>query len=215
MAEIKKRETAYKVRVSELLRANPVYDEAPNEPGQEIIQKRLLFVELGNQKYRRVNILANVIEKYQSDNESRFASLTIDDGSGQIKIRVFGDETEKISQVGQGDTVIVIGILRSYNNEIYIIPEIIRKQDPRYLLVRKLEIEKNYIKDEVPRQEIKVLRDQVIEKIKHAESHEGIETEDLILTLNVQGNLVSQEIKKLLEEGIIYEPRPGRLRYLG
>jgi DNA-binding transcriptional ArsR family regulator len=27
--------------------------------------------------------------------------------------------------------------------------------------------------------------------------------------------IISQEIKKLLEEGIIYEPRPGRVRYLG
>jgi hypothetical protein len=105
--------------------------------------------------------------------------------------------------------------LRSYNNEIYIIPEIIKKQDPRYLLVRKIEIEKNNSHTEMPRQEIKVLRDQVIEKIKTAESQEGIDTEKLIMTLNVQANLVSQEIKKLLEEGIIYEPRPGRLRYLG
>ena len=27
--------------------------------------------------------------------------------------------------------------------------------------------------------------------------------------------IISQEIKKLLEEGIIYEPKPGRVRYLG
>ena len=27
--------------------------------------------------------------------------------------------------------------------------------------------------------------------------------------------VISQEIKKLLEEGIIYEPKPGRVRYLG
>ena len=27
--------------------------------------------------------------------------------------------------------------------------------------------------------------------------------------------IIKEEIKRLLEEGLIYEPRPGRLRYLG
>jgi len=28
-------------------------------------------------------------------------------------------------------------------------------------------------------------------------------------------DILNQEIKKMLEEGIIFEPRPGRVRYLG
>jgi hypothetical protein len=27
--------------------------------------------------------------------------------------------------------------------------------------------------------------------------------------------IINQEIKKFLEEGIIFEPRPGKVRYLG
>jgi len=27
--------------------------------------------------------------------------------------------------------------------------------------------------------------------------------------------IINQEIQKLLEEGIIFEPRPGKVRYLG
>jgi hypothetical protein len=32
---------------------------------------------------------------------------------------------------------------------------------------------------------------------------------------NAKPDVLSQEIQKLLEEGIIYEPKPGRVRYLG
>ena len=35
------------------------------------------------------------------------------------------------------------------------------------------------------------------------------------MKLKAGHDIVSQEIKKLLEEGIIYEPKPGRVRYLG
>ena len=51
--------------------------------------------------------------------------------------------------------------------------------------------------------------------IKNAELKEGIDKEEIIIKLKQQPNVITQEIQKLLEEGIIYEPRPGRVRYLG
>ena len=137
-----KREIAYKLRIGDLLRGNQIFDETPSNPEQQTANKRLLHVELGNKKIVRVNILANIIEKYESEGERRFASLTLDDGSGQLRIRVFGEDIHKFDDLSQGDTIMVIGVLRSYNQELYVLPEIIKKQDPRYLLVRKLEIEK-------------------------------------------------------------------------
>ncbi|PIN94860.1 hypothetical protein COU53_01950 [Candidatus Pacearchaeota archaeon CG10_big_fil_rev_8_21_14_0_10_30_48] len=104
-------------------------------------------------------------------------------------------------------------MLRNYNDEIYITPEIIRKQDPRYLLVRKLEFEK-YAPKEVNHQERFALSDKIINKIKEAEP-EGIGMDKLIEELHESADLINQEIKKALEGGIIYEPRPGMLRYLG
>ena len=61
----------------------------------------------------------------------------------------------------------------------------------------------------------KEMGDKIIEKIKEAEKDEGIDSEKLIMELQSPPEIINQEIKKLLEEGIIYEPRPGRLRYLG
>ena len=211
MVELIKRETAYKLRVGDLLRGTQIFEES------ESLNKRLQFVELGDRNIVRVNVIANVVDKYESEGERKFATITLDDGSGQIRARVFGEEISKFGDLTQGDTVIIIGVLRSYNQELYILPEIIRKMEPRYLLVRKLEIEKSFPKPVTPEQkkEIKALRDEVIELIKQAEGNEGIDKDEIIMKIKSQPEIISQEIKKLLEEGIIYEPKPGRVRYLG
>jgi len=214
MAEFKKRETAYKLRINDLLRGSQIFEES------EALNKRLKFVELGNKQIVRVNLIANVIDKYESDGERKFASITLDDGSGQIRVRVFGEDLNKFSDIAQGDTVVIVGLLRSFNQELYVLPELIKKTDPRYLLVRKLEIEKSFPSTDPtnlakPKPETKSLRDELINLIKNSESKEGIEKEEIILTLKAQPEIIVQEIQKLLEEGIIYEPRPGIVRYLG
>jgi RPA family protein len=211
MPEPKKRETAYKVRINDILRATQIFEEI------EGANKRLKFVELGDKKIQRINIIANVIDKYESEGERRFASITLDDGSGQIRARVFGEDLAKFSDIVQGDTLLIVGVLRFFNNETYVLPELIKKQDPRYLLVRKLEIDKSFssINMPKPKQEIKVLRDELLSLIRSSETKEGIEKEEIILTLKAQPEIIVQEIQKLLEEGIIYEPRPGIVRYLG
>lgn len=210
MPDFKKREIAYKLRIGDLLRGNAIFQES------EDLNKRLKFLELGNRQIIRVNLIANVVDKYVSEGERRFSSITLDDGSGQLRARVFGEDMKKFDDISQGDTLLVIGVLRFFNNELYLLPELIKKQDPRYLLVRKLEIEKSYSSSmPLQKQEIKVLKDELINLIKISEFNDGIEKEDIIMKIKSPPELITQEIKKLLEEGIIYEPRPGRVRYLG
>jgi RPA family protein len=211
MSDQFKREIAYKLRIGDLLRANQIFEQ------QEASNPRLNFAELGDKKIKRVNVVANIVDKFESEGERRFASITLDDGSGQIRARLFGDDINKFNDLTQGDTLIIIGVLRSYNQELYILPEIIKKTEPKYLLVRKLEIEKSFPQQPTTKQkqEIKALREEVIEKIKSAEENEGIDKEEIIMNIKARPNLISQEIQKLLEEGVIYEPRPGRVRYLG
>ena len=64
--------------------------------------------------------------------------MTVDDGSGQIKIKAFGEDSEKLKNINHGQTIIIIGLLRYFNNEVYISPEIVREQDPKYLVLRKI-----------------------------------------------------------------------------
>jgi len=201
MPEQIKRNVAYKLRIGDLSRAKQVVEN-----------ERLGFLDLDGKKIIRVNIVANIIEKYESEGESKYLSLTIDDASGQIRLKAFGDDVARFSSINQGDTILVIGTVRSYNNELYIAPEIIKSYDPRYLLVRKLELEASAPKT-IDKQEIKEIKDKLLEMIKAEE--EGIDAEHLIMNIQSTPETINQELHKLLEEGIIYEPRPGKFRYLG
>jgi len=218
MPELKKefkRETANKLKVGDILTGNPIIDLSENE-GKKI--EKFVFLELFNKQIKRVNVVANIIEKYQSEGEKTFGSLTIDDASGQIRLKVFGEDTKKFEELEQGDTIIVIGLLRSYNQELYILPEIIKKIDPQYLLIRKLELEKSQPKTQTvnEKQEAKSLKEEIMSIIKKGEETGGADIETIILTLKTaKPEVINKEIKNLIEEGIAYEPRPGKVRYLG
>lgn len=201
--EIKQRATAYKLRIGDILRGKPIIEN-----------ERMNFLELENKQIIRANVVANVVEKYKSEGEKKYLALTIDDASGQIRLKVFGDDTEKFSEIMQGDTIIAIGMIRHFNNELYIQPEIIKVQDPRYLLVRKLELEKEKPLP-VNKEEVRAVKDMIIEMIKRAEAEGGIDTDKIIMEIKASPDIINQEIQKLLEEGLAYEPRPGKIRYLG
>lgn len=207
MADQFKRNIAYKFRVGDLLLGKPVMDG-----------ERFAFLELGDRKIIRVNIIGNIIDKYESAGERKYCFLTLDDGSGQIKLKFFGDEVDKFKDVFQGQTVLVIGNLRNFNNETYVAPEIIKEQDAKYLLIRKLEIEKEKSKNApvMVKEQIIAVKDRILDTIKNAEKDGGIEVDTIIMNIrDASPEIINQEIKRLLEEGIIFEPRPGKIRWLG
>ncbi|MBP6856803.1 OB-fold nucleic acid binding domain-containing protein [Candidatus Pacearchaeota archaeon] len=204
-----KRNIAYKLKIGDILLGKPIIDN-----------ERFSFLELGDKRIVRVNIIGNIVDKYESDGERKYIFFKLDDGSGQISLKVFGDDIEKFKEINQGLTVLVIGTLRHWNNETYIQPEIIKEQNTKYLLVRKLELEKggDSTKKALPmeRSKIVAIKDSIINLIKEAEENGGIEKEQIILKLKeTSPDIINQEIKKFLEEGIIFEPRPGKVRYLG
>jgi RPA family protein len=208
MADQYKRNIAFKLRIGDILLGKPILE-----------QDKFLYLELGNQKVSRTNIIGNIVDKYEAEGDKKYIFFTLDDGSGQIKLKIFGDDTEKFKGIQQGQTVVVIGSLRFWNNEIYMQPEIIKEKDPKYLLVRKLEIEKkrNLESPKISdKKQVTALKDKILNKIKESEKEGGVDQEQIILNFReASPELINQEIKKLLEEGIIFEPRPGRIRYLG
>lgn len=199
-----KRNIAFKLRIGDLLVGKPVSEN-----------ERFIFLELGDKKIIRVNVIGNVIEKYNNNGEKRYSFITIDDGSGQIKLKSFGDDIDKLENLNQGQTIVVIGTLRQFRNEVYISPEIVRLQEPKYLLVRKIEIEKSM--PIIPnRANAGAIRDKILEDIKGAEDDGGVFIDKIIMGhRETSSDIINQEIQKLLEEGIIFEPRPGKIRYLG
>jgi RPA family protein len=202
-----KRNVAYKLKIGDVLLGKPVMNG-----------EKFSFIELGDKKIVRVNIIGNIVDKYESEGERKYIFFKMDDGSGQISLKVFGEDIEKFKDITQGLTVLVIGVLRHWNNETYIQPEIIKEQNTKYLLVRKLELDKTPSPRTTPIEKSKIIaiKDSIIDIIKEAEESGGIEKDQLIMKLkDVSPDIINQEIKKFLEEGIIFEPRPGKVRYLG
>ncbi len=207
MAEEKqfKRNVAFKLRIGEVLIGKPIMNG-----------EKFLFIELGSEKIFRVNIIGSIVERYDSEGESKYSFLTLDDGSGQIKLKIFGDDVERFKEVSQGQIVLVIGLLRSFNNEIYITPEIIKEQDSKYLLIRKLELDKGKNTGIVSKEVIVAIKDKILDLIKNSEEEGGIDKDKIIMNLqDASPQIINQELNKLLEDGIIFEPRPGKVRWLG
>jgi len=202
--EIRKRNVAYKLRIGDVLKGVPMMDEG-----------KFLFLELGDRKVVRVNMIANCVDKFVSEGEKSFASLTVDDASGQLKLKVFGEDIDRVKHIMQGDTLQVIGNMREWNGEIYMIPEVVKKVDARWLLVRKLEIQNSRKDMPVETSGDNSLKNQILDNIKGAEADGGIDREALVMDVEAAPDAIESEVKGLLEEGLVYEPRPGRLRYLG
>jgi RPA family protein len=198
-----KRNIAYKLKIGSILSGNPILEN-----------EKLKLIETESKQVVRVNLIANIIEKFIQDDEKKYGSVTLDDATGQIKAKVFGEDLEKIKNLTEGDTILTIGLIRIWNNELYLTPEIIKKKDPKFLLVRKMEIDSTTPKVQ-NKEKLIELKEKMIEIIKNAEKDDGIYIDKIILDLKESPDVINQEIKKLLENGIIYEPRPGKLRYLG
>ncbi len=198
-----KRNVAYKLRIGQIISGKPVMES-----------EKLKYLDLNSKQIVRANIIANITDKYLQEGEKKFGSITLDDGSGQIKAKTFGDDVDKFTPLQQGDTVLVVGLLRSWNNEVYLTPEIIKNKEPSYLLLRKLEVEAELPKT-IDKSQLTQMKDKILTMVKEAETQGGIDIEKIILELKEHPDVINQEIKRLLEDGIAYEPRPGKLRYLG
>ena len=200
-----KRNIAFKMKISDILTGKPVMDG-----------ERFGNLEINGNKIVRVNVFGSIVDKYESSGERKYLFLTLDDGSGQIKLKSFADDAQKFSEIKQGETVAVIGLLRFFNNEIYISPEIIKEQDPKYLLVRKLEMDNApKIVNSAQNSPVVSQREKIIELIKNSESEGGADVEKINSVSGIPAESIAAEIQKLLEEGVIFEPRPGKVRWLG
>ena len=128
-----KRQVAHKVRVSDILDAGFAKDEVSAG-----------YVKLNNVNVSRVNVIAALVHK----SEGSFANAVIDDGTGKIPLRAF-ENANIFSKADVGDFVLVIGKVREFNNERYIMPEILRKTDIGWMNLRRIELKNNVVADEI------------------------------------------------------------------
>ena len=72
----------------------------------------------------KVNLIATIIDNYVSDDE-KYASITLDDGTSVIRSKAF-QNTRVIADIKAGTIIQFIGWVRNYNDELYLVPEIVK-----------------------------------------------------------------------------------------
>jgi len=216
-----KRNTAYKFWIKDLLNAVP------------ISQDGLHVFDIRGREASRVNIIAAVVDK-QTNEEKTFSSITLDDGTETIRVKTWNEDVKKLESINIGDPVIVIGKISLYGNELSIRPEIVKQQEPEWLLVRKKELEKTYgkpeelkekpITEETPPHEITeevvvsgptiTTRQKILELVEKETAKEGIETTRLIRLSGLKEEEAEKAIDELLREGELFQPRTGFLKVI-
>ncbi len=208
------RSTAYKVPINALINGRYVKDEAEFSPN---------YIQLNDLKISRANIIGIVVSIEDNSN----ISFVLDDGTAKIPIRSF-EQISSIPEIKIGSIINVIGRPREFSSEKYIVPEIIKETDEKWMRVRKLEIGKISLPEEqkeqaneMPVTEEKIENNQegilsnqekIIQYIKKNDQGQGIEIENIINNLQIDN--CEKLVENMLKEGDLFENLPGKLRVL-
>ncbi len=221
MAEQISRQTAYLVGIDEIHPSQYTKSEGEWDPN---------FLTIRGLKVSRVNIIGVVISVSEDKN-----TFSVDDGTGNISVRIFDSNSLQVS-LEIGDIILIIGRPREFNEEKYIVPEIVKHiQDEIWLEIRKKQLEK--LRKEIPPQQERIVEpikeapkteavvekeetvveeettteaDKVFSLIKKLDSGEGVEIEEIIK----QHPEAEKIVNSLLQEGEIFEVKPGKVKVL-
>src|SRR3989338_11642569 len=111
-----KRQTAIKTRISDIVNSKFIKKEG--------LEPSYVLTDLG-QRISRAKIVGIVTDKFFNDSNS-FSSITIDDGTGAVRIKAFQDNIDMLQNLEIGNLLMIIGRVREYAEENYISPEAIK-----------------------------------------------------------------------------------------
>ena len=201
-----KRQVAYKVWISDILNSNFMKDETSAG-----------YIKINEVVVSRVNLIATAV--YKADQEQNLSSVMIDDGTGKILLKSFENFTA-FSKIDVGDMVLVVGRIREFSSEKYIMPEILKKlNDIGWMAVRKLELKDRILAEQ---KEEKIdgadknlsanASEQIYTLIKKFDTDDGADIDEIIKNSDL--NDAESIINRLLENGDIFEIKPGRVKVL-
>jgi len=206
MTNGQKREIAQKVWIADIQNGEYTKDDEEWKPN---------YVLVGQLKVSRVNLIGTVVVKEEEGNR---ALIWLDDGTDKISLRTF-EALSMSDKIMVGDVVNVVGRPYQFGQEKYIVPESIKKVDPLWLKVRHSELKpfnpsppEIHASVESTAKEEKSGSEQIFDLIKKMDKGDGAEFEQVISESRKEG--AEQLIRRLLEEGEIFEVRPGKLKIL-
>ncbi len=162
----------------------------------------------------RVNIIGVVVSNEVG------GGVLIDDGSGRILLRSF--EGNLFEELSLGDLVLIIGRPRVYNEQKYLLPEIVKKINPRWGAYRQLQLEILKKKTRAIKKESRVILNEkeksvnyfqkIVEFVKDLDDGSGADVNEVIKRADAPKG--EELVQKLIEEGELFEIKPGRIKVL-
>ncbi|MCD6381293.1 MAG: hypothetical protein J7L50_03100 [Candidatus Odinarchaeota archaeon] len=186
---------------------------------KEVVELRVLETEEGRVKFispfsgksvSRVHLSGTIINVFPMDEESRnFLFLTIYDGTGTLRLKMWGSEKEMAKGLTVGDVVDVVGKVKLYQEEVYVSPEVIRKvEDPNLELMRWAEILESKVEE--MRNDLNQVMNKVYKIIKVEDRGKGV---SFSLIRNrmffIPLGLLEDAIRRMIDNGDIYETSDG------
>ena len=219
------RMTAKKVRISELMAGKWVKKEGM-EPS--------FIVTDSGEKVSRTRVIGTVVASFMAE-DGNFGSVTLDDGTDTIRAKTF-KTLKPLDELKIGDNIEVVGKVREYNGEVYIIPELVTSiQDPNTELLRRLELIKKARemkgkppeagheeattgeqdkqgeqKEQEKKEDNTALRKEILAVIEPEQ--DGVEYSVIMERVNAPDSRIESVLNEILAEGICYEPTPGKVK---
>jgi RPA family protein len=225
------RPVAYKVRIEDLLNGEYRRSADGSEPSY--------LLSPWGEHLSRARVMATVVDKYSREDGS-YATLTLDDGSGHLRVKAWGRDVARIDSIKVGTLVDVIGRVREFEGEVYLTPDIVLQvSDPNWETVRNLEIlkarkkllakgvkpklkpapEPAELPAEIPEPAVpEVAAEPVAVGVKEkvlamvGEYPDGVSASEITKKLGVDDREVEEALRELLTEGRIYEAEAGRFK---
>ena len=200
------RQTAFKIWIGDLLKAEYVENKGEWEPN---------FFVIGGKNVSRVNLVASVVSVYENIDKT-MKSVDVDDSSGSVSLKAWGDDI-KLLNFEIGDICLIIGRPRNSGGQIFVTPEIVKKLDINWAKLRKLELEKLYGSRErvesIVVSDVEKPVDSSRQKVLNILEKSGeITFDDLVSKSGVNEEDLKGIISELLKEGEIFEPKPNYLK---
>lgn len=204
MPEVK-RKTAIVCEVKDILESEYVKNQgwSPN------------YLKIKGHEVSRVNLIGIIISKSENN-------YTLEDQSGKINLMLFNQEV-KFENYKTGQIVRVIGKPREYDEERFLVPEIMSKiNNPKWIEYHQKQLDlretttsttkkpKRKSKSKIPNQTN--YSGLITDLIRNLDEGQGVPYEDVLR--EIEGDDIEQEIKQLINEGELFEIRPGMLKVL-
>lgn len=162
--------------------------------GEFLREENRSFVKTVFGNVSEVRILATVVDTFTSEDRS-FSTITLDDGTETLRVKTWNQDVEVLQPFEKGDFVECLGWVREYNNEIYLIPELIKKVSPNKWILRELEILESLLK--IPKEE----KEELVEEEVLEEIEENVDEEDLEEFEILDEDEIAEKVFSVLKKG--------------